>query len=181
MKFAVQASSAIIVPSFSMAVQIKSLRNLTDQELLADCRFEAFRGSGPGGQKRNKTSSAVRLTHGPSGISAIAAESRSQQRNRQKALERLRHKIALSVREKPDLARLPDPQLIAVSCRSENYPAAMGKTLDVLTHSGWKISDAAKLLGVSTGRLVDFLRTDAQLWMEVNRQRHAAGFRGLST
>ena len=164
-----------------MAVQIKSFRNLSDQELLSHCRFEAFRGPGPGGQKRNKTSSAVRITHGPSGLSAIAGESRSQQRNRQMALERLRHKIALSVREKLDLARLPDPKVIAISCRSENYHAAMGKTLDVLTHSGWKISEAAKLLGVSTGRLVDFLRTDAQLWMEVNRKRQEAGFRGLHT
>jgi RF-1 domain len=159
---------------------MKKLRTLSDQALLADCRFEAFRGSGPGGQKRNKTSSAVRLTHAPSGLSVIAGESRSQHRNRQVAIERLRHKIALSVREKIDLSGLPDPNVLGVSCHSENYPAAMGKTLDVLTHAGWKISSAAKLLGVSTGRLVDFLRTDAQLWMEVNRKRQSAGFRGLN-
>lgn len=159
---------------------MKNLRTLSDQALLADCRFEAFRGSGPGGQKRNKTSSAVRLTHAPSGLSVIAGESRSQRRNRQVAIERLRHKIALSVREKIDLSGLPDPNVLAVSCHSDKYPAAMGKTLDVLTHAGWKISSAAKLLGVSTGRLVDFLRTDAQLWMEVNRKRQSAGFRGLN-
>jgi hypothetical protein len=159
---------------------MKSLRTLSDEELLAECRFEAFRGSGPGGQKRNKTSSAVRISHGPSGLSAIAGESRSQQRNRQMALDRLRHKIALSVREKVQPSHLPDPGVITVSCRSENYPAAMGKILDVLTHAGWKIAQAAKMLGVSTGRLVDFLRTDAQLWMEVNRKRQAAGFRGLN-
>jgi RF-1 domain len=159
---------------------MKSYRTISAPELLADCRFEAFRGSGPGGQKRNKTSSAVRLTHGPSGLSVIAGESRSQSRNREVALNRLRHKIALSVREKFDESGLPDPKIVGVSCRSEKYPAAMGKTLDVLTHAGWKISPAAKLLGVSTGRLVDFLRTDAQLWMEVNRRRQSAGFRGLN-
>jgi hypothetical protein len=157
-----------------------SLRTLSDGRLLADCRLEAFRGSGPGGQKRNKTSSAVRLTHSPSGISVIASESRSQQRNRQVALDRLRHKIALSVREKIDLSGLPDPNVIHISCRSDKYPAAMGKTLDVLTHSRWKVSEAAKMLGVSTGQLVDFLRTDAQLWMEVNRKRQLAGFRSLT-
>ena len=157
-----------------------SLRTLSDGHLLADCRLEAFRGSGPGGQKRNKTSSAVRLTHCPSGISVIASESRSQQRNRQVALDRLRHKIALSVREKVDQSGLPDPNVIQVSCRSDKYPAAMGKTLDVLTHSRWKVSEAAKMLGVSTGQLVDFLRTDAQLWMEVNRKRQLAGFRSLT-
>jgi hypothetical protein len=110
----------------------------------------------------------------------IASESRSQQRNRQVALERLRHKIALLVRETVDPSRLPDPEVIHVSCRSGGYPTAMGKALDVLTHSRWKVSDAAKLLGVSTGQLVDFLRTDAQLWMEVNRKRQLAGFRNLT-
>jgi protein subunit release factor B len=51
---------------------------MPDNQLLADCRWEAFRGPGPGGQKRNKTSSAVRITHLPTGLSAIATESRSQ-------------------------------------------------------------------------------------------------------
>ena len=48
--------------------------------------FSFIRASGPGGQKRNKTSSAVRITHEPSGISAIANESRSQAENRRRAL-----------------------------------------------------------------------------------------------
>ncbi|MYJ01125.1 MAG: peptide chain release factor-like protein, partial [Chloroflexi bacterium] len=41
---------------------------LPDEELLAQCRFERFRVSGPGGQHRNKTDSAVRLTHEPTGV-----------------------------------------------------------------------------------------------------------------
>jgi len=56
----------------------------------------------------------------------------------------------------------------------------MGKALDVLEHAGWSVSDGAKLLGVSTGRLIGFLRTDAQLWMEVNQRRQQAGLRGLN-
>jgi hypothetical protein len=139
-----------------------------------------FRGSGPGGQKRNKTSSAVRLTHAPTGLSAVASESRSQHRNRQAALKRLRHKIALRVREPIKASFLPDPAILAVPGRSAGYPAAMGKALDVLAHSRWSISDGARLLGVSTGRLIRFLRTDAQLWMEVNQRRQEAGLRGLN-
>jgi len=50
----------------------------------------------------------------------------------------------------------------------------------VLEHAGWSVSDGAKLLGVSTGRLIGFLRTDAQLWMEVNQRRQEAGLRGLN-
>ena len=43
--------------------------DLKEEILLKDCRFEAFRGPGPGGQKRNKTSNSIRLTHLPSGDS----------------------------------------------------------------------------------------------------------------
>lgn len=158
-----------------------SYRTVSDQQLLADCRFEAFRGPGPGGQKRNKTSSAVRLTHAGSGLSVIAGESRSQHRNKKMALSRLRHKIALTIREKVIPADLPDPGILAVSSHSQAYPGAMGKAMDILSANSWSISDAGKMLGVSTGRLISFLRTDPAVWMEVNRRRQLAGLRGLNS
>lgn len=57
--------------------------------LALDCDITAYRSSGPGGQKKNKTESSVRVRHLPSGITRIATESRSQGRNRQLALERV--------------------------------------------------------------------------------------------
>jgi ribosome-associated protein len=54
-----------------------------------DSDVTAFRSSGPGGQKKNKTESSVRVRHRPSGITRIATEHRSQSRNRQLALERV--------------------------------------------------------------------------------------------
>jgi len=57
--------------------------------LALDCDITAYRSSGPGGQKKNKTESSVRVKHLPSGITRIATESRSQGRNRQLALERV--------------------------------------------------------------------------------------------
>ena len=68
---------------------------LDDRALLAQCAFDRFRASGPGGQKRNVTDSAVRLRHQPSGVSAESNESRSQHENRARALRRLRRAMAI--------------------------------------------------------------------------------------
>src|SRR5215211_1092070 len=73
--------------------------SLTDEQLLAQCAVDTYRASGPGGQKRNKTSSAVRLRHPPSGLIVIAEESRSQHENRAKALRRLRQALYLKLRD----------------------------------------------------------------------------------
>lgn len=59
------------------------------RRLLRDCDVETYRASGPGGQHRNKTESAVRMTHRPSGLVRVATEHRSQLRNRELALERI--------------------------------------------------------------------------------------------
>src|SRR6266404_4471468 len=75
---------------------------LSDTQLLAQCDVDTYRASGPGGQKRNKTSSAVRLRHGPTGLMVIAEESRSQHQNRAKALRRMRQEIYLQVRDPMD-------------------------------------------------------------------------------
>lgn len=70
-----------------------------DNALLVECRVETFRSGGPGGQHQNKTESGVRLTHLPTGITVTARESRSQHRNRQIALARLRTALTEATRE----------------------------------------------------------------------------------
>src|SRR5438046_5211692 len=86
---------------------------LSDAQLLAQCEVDTYRASGPGGQKRNKTSSAVRLRHPPSGLIVIAEESRSQHENRAKALQRLRQAFYLKIRDPLTVEDLT-PERVAV-------------------------------------------------------------------
>ena len=65
-----------------------------DEDLLRECEVETFRSSGPGGQHVNKTESAVRLRHVPSGIVVSSQQERSQHRNKVLCLQRLRTKVA---------------------------------------------------------------------------------------
>jgi protein subunit release factor B len=65
----------------------------SDEELLRECEVETFRSSGPGGQHVNKTESAVRLRHKPSGVVVTSQEERSQHRNKQLCLAKLRKRI----------------------------------------------------------------------------------------
>lgn len=61
--------------------------------LAADCVAEAFHGSGPGGQGVNTADSAVRMTHVPTGIVVVSRESRSQYRNRQICLHKIKDEL----------------------------------------------------------------------------------------
>jgi protein subunit release factor A len=66
----------------------------TDRDLLErEVVIEVFRASGPGGQHVNRTESALRITHPPSGVVVIAQDSPSQHRNRDIAFERLIEKL----------------------------------------------------------------------------------------
>ncbi len=64
----------------------------SDEDLLRECEVETFRASGPGGQHVNKTESAVRLRHMPSGLVVTSREERSQRQNKMLCLRKLRER-----------------------------------------------------------------------------------------
>ncbi len=170
------------------------VRELSLERVVPQCRWEAFRGSGPGGQHRNKTSSAVRVTHVPTGISATASESRSQAENRRKALGRLRHRIAMEIRQSVGIDPFNLPawfvevaapmqgegmRLARISLRHERYLDVVALMLDLLTAVDGSVSAAARHTGASSSDLVGFLQGDEKLLVQANRIRREFGLKPL--
>jgi len=158
--------------------------DLSEQALLSSCHFDAFRGPGPGGQKRNKTSNSIRLTHEPTGIHVVAGESRSLQENKLRAIRRLKLRLATDIRYPVDLRWFEPPAWIdavkqlgrlAVSHRNEHYARTASLVLDLLQARNGSVSDVGKLLGVTTTSIVKFLEEEHQLWAAANAIRKNAG------
>jgi hypothetical protein len=152
---------------------------LSDSQLLEQCEVDTYRASGPGGQKRNKTSSAVRLRHLPSGLVVIAEESRSQHENRARALKRMRQALYLKVREElpadssvtalEDFREARDQEgRLHLGRKDPRYWPAVGVVLDVLLALEARVSEAAELLGISTGNLIAFLASDPKVFEQAN-------------
>lgn len=167
---------------------------LSDERLLAQCEVDLYRASGPGGQKRNKTSSAVRIRHPASSLLVIAEESRSQHENRARALRRLRQALYLKLREPlapedltperlaehPEFGPARDAEgRLHLGVRDPRFWPAVGVVLDVLQAVEARLSDAARILGTTTGNLGDFLRSDDKLWEQANLLRIHFGHKPL--
>ncbi len=156
-----------------------------DARLLAECEIHYHRTGGPGGQHRNKVSTAVRLNHRPSGITVTGTERRSQQENRLHALRRLREALAVYTRaplaEKP--AWPPTVQIsegrLHVNPHNPAIYHVLGLVLDVIFTYGGSTRDAAAYFGVTPTSLTRFLAEHPKAWAEANRIRAERGTRPL--
>jgi len=103
------------------------MRYDTDPNILKhQVTLETYRSRGPGGQRKNKVETAVRLKHLPSGVTVIATEHRSQTENRKLAFERLRERLVKL--NQPRRRRIPTSvSLKAIERRKEEKKARSKK------------------------------------------------------
>jgi peptide chain release factor 1 len=131
----------------------------------ADIKVDTMRSGGAGGQHVNKTESAVRMTHIPSGIVVVVQEERSQHRNRAKALAHLRAKLYDAERQKRDAERAAERRgQVGSGDRSERvrtYNFPQGRVSDHrINLTLYKLPQIME--GEALGELIDALVTEHQ-------------------
>jgi len=122
----------------------------------ADLSWDTFRASGAGGQHVNKTESAVRVRHAPSGVVVECQEERSQHMNRDKALQMLKSELYKLEIEKKNLARdeiEAGKQKIEWGSQIRSYVLDDRRIKD--HRSNYQVSDIKKVLD---GNIDDFLK-----------------------
>jgi hypothetical protein len=175
--------------------------SLDDDRLLQQCDIHIYKSSGPGGQHRNKVSSAVRLRHRPTGVSAHGDDSRSQQDNKRMAVKRLRMNLACQLRRpvQRDAAgsilipptvrecmfvprgRGANPAVrLEIGGRDFRFWGVAAWLLDVLDAMEGRMSDAAAQIGITTGNLSDLLGQDRHLLATAQEIRKKFGLKPLN-
>ena len=166
---------------------------LDDKALLAQCDVKIHRSSGPGGQHRNKVSTACSLHHGPTGVSAQAYDSRSQADNRRNALKRVRMKIACEVRRAVAVSQPSVPKIVAsclftprqgqskanrrlqVGRRDQRFWPVGQFLLDLLDACNGGLADAARALDIGTSNFISVLKADRHLLAAAQAIRKRCG------
>jgi peptide chain release factor 1 len=130
----------------------------------ADLQIDTFRSSGAGGQHVNKTESAIRVTHLPTGLVVECQDERSQHKNKERALKILRSRLAEIEREKQEAALASERKSqVGTGDRSErirtyNYP--QGRVTD--HRIGLTLYKLEQVLNGDLDEIIDALVTSDQ-------------------
>ncbi|MDZ4852888.1 MAG: peptide chain release factor-like protein [Pirellulaceae bacterium] len=151
----------------------------SDETLLAACELTFLRRSGPGGQHRNKTETAVVVLHRPTGLRCEANEKRSQAANRRVAFTRLRLLLAVELRHpivdgqkaSQCWSSRVHKQRLAIAEEHEDFPALLAEALDCIAAFDFQMDHAADRLLVTSSQLVKLLKLHRPAIDWVNRQR----------
>jgi peptide chain release factor 1 len=131
----------------------------------SDLRIDVYRASGAGGQHVNKTESAVRITHLPTGVVVAMQEEKSQHKNKAKAMKILRARIYEAERERQDKERAADRKdQVGSGDRSERirtYNFPQGRCTDHRINLTLYELDQV-MQGMALGKIVDALVADDQ-------------------
>lgn len=156
------------------------------EQLERNCQLTMTRRSGPGGQHRNKTSTAIVLLHRPTNILGEASESRSQAKNRDVAMQRLRMALAIAVRCE-DVGSEADDALreqhrgrsVWVAERNEQRPAVFSLVLDDALAAEADLHQVAQRWSTTASQLLKLLRSHSPALEYLNRMRGDYGLRPL--
>jgi hypothetical protein len=161
---------------------------LPPEDLLRGCRQARFQGSGPGGQKRNRVYSGVRLSHPASGLTGECVDSRASARNVSEALARLRLNLALAAvapqgnwsvtRDRLDFAGGP-PFRPGANPAHADYPRFALRALHLLNGHGGQLAPAAASLGCTASALTRFFKAEKAVWAKAREIRVANGLHPL--
>jgi len=155
------------------------LVELSDEKLLEQCSVKRTRGSGPGGQHRNKVETAIVITHLASGIIGEASEKRSQDDNKVVAIKRLRQNLAIQIRAKrsEQLGNIVQKRIhskkISVSTNHDDFPILLAEALDRLQEHEFDIASASEKLQCTNSQLMKFLKQLPAAFEYFNQQRQA--------
>ncbi len=178
----------------------QEILKLTDEQLLKCCDVHIYKASGPGGQHRNKVSSAVRLRHRETGINATANDSRSQHTNRTQAMRRLRMNISTKLRSPIDLESSVIPPVLkeciftpkkpnnttdatsrlGIGRKDARFWEVAAILLDMLDAAQGQLGIVARKLNISTGNLTKILKSDRHLLAATQEIRKNRNLKGIS-
>ena len=164
---------------------------LPPEDFLRQCERTPFQASGPGGQKRNRVYSAIRLTHTPTGLRAESASFREAARKLTDAVDKLRLALAIQGaqaegQESDDagtpvaLERIKPPAnfpafRVKINPDHKDFPATVLHALAAFHVTNADLKITAGYLSVSPSAFARYLKLDKQVLAAANRLRVAAG------